>query len=102
MTCGLIMGKNDILLILKDYKQQYANAYGIIEMGIFGSVARDQAGPDSDIDIFVKTATPNPFYLVHIKQDIESRLHQKIDVVRLRDKMNPVLKRRIEKEAVYV
>jgi hypothetical protein len=37
-----------------------------------------------------------------MKQDIEGRLHRRVDIVRLRDKMNPFLKRRIEQEGIYV
>jgi len=96
------MSKNDILSILRDYKKQTAKNYGILEMGIFGSVARDEATENSDVDIFIKTATPNPFALVHIKQDIENLLHQRVDLVRLRDTMNAYLKSRIEKEGIYV
>jgi hypothetical protein len=96
------MSKNDILSILRNFKKRTAGQYGILELGVFGSVARDEAGNDSDVDIFIKTATPNPFVLVHIKQDIENLLHQKVDIVRLRDRMNSFLKGRIDKEGVYV
>jgi predicted nucleotidyltransferase len=96
------MSKDEILSVLVDYKNRNAQTYGILEMGVFGSVARDQAGDNSDVDIFVKTATPNPFMLVHIKQDVEQLLHRRVDIVRLRKTMNPVLKTRIEKEGVYV
>ena len=71
-------------------------------MGVFGSVARDEATEKSDVDVFIKTATPNPFILVHIKNDIENLLGQKVDLIRLREKMNPSLKSRIEKDGVYV
>lgn len=96
------MSKNDILSILGDYKRRNAKEYGILEIGVFGSVARDEATENSDVDIFIKTATPNPFVLVHIKQDIEDLLHQRVDLVRMRDQMNTHLKSRIEKEGIYV
>jgi predicted nucleotidyltransferase len=96
------MSRNDILSILGDYKRRTAREYGILEIGVFGSVARDEATENSDVDIFIKTETPNPFVLVHIKQDIENLLHQRIDLVRMRDLMNPFLKGRVEREGVYV
>jgi uncharacterized protein len=73
-----------------------------LALGIFGSVARDEARKDSDLDICIKTTTPDPFILVHIKKDIEKLIHLKVDIVRIREKMNPLLKSRIEKEGVYV
>lgn len=71
-------------------------------MGLFGSAARDENRTDSDVDVVVKTKTPDPYNLVHIKEELEKQLCLKIDMVRLRERMNPFLKDRIEKEAVYV
>ncbi len=96
------MNKNEILSILGNYKKEYAEKYGIIEMGVFGSIARDEAREDSDLDIYIKTVTPDPFILVHIKEDIEKLARQRVDIVRIREKMNPFLRDRIEKEGVYV
>ncbi len=96
------MTRDDILAILHEFKRDYAEKYGIIEIGVFGSFARDEAGEASDVDICVKTKTPNPFTLVHIKEDIERRIQKHVDIIRVREKMNPFLKERIEKEGLYV
>ena len=96
------MSRDDILTFLRDFKTRCADKYGIISLGVFGSVARRDIREDSDVDIYVTTKTPDPFTLVHIKEDIEERLHRRVDVVRVRDKMNPFLRKRIEKEGVNV
>lgn len=96
------MSRSDIIKTLREFKEKDAEKYGILVLGIFGSVARDQATDKSDVDIFLKTKTPDPFNIVHIKEDLEAQLHQHVDIVRLRDRMNLFLKKRIEKEAVYV
>lgn len=96
------MGRSDILAVLRDFKQDFAEKYGIIEIGIFGSTARDEAREDSDVDICIKTKTPDPFTIVHIKEEIENRVRKHVDIVRVREKMNPFLKERIEKEGIYV
>ena len=96
------MSRIEIIRTLKHFKEKYAIRYGIVLMGIFGSVAREEATEASDVDIVVKTNVPDPFILVHLKEDLEKQLQQHVDIVRLRDKMNPYLKRRIESEAVYV
>lgn len=96
------MNRDEIIAFLKEYKAGHADRYGIVSMGLFGSVARGEVREDSDIDIYIKTRTPNPFALVHIKNDIEQRLHRHVDIIRFRDKMNPVLKKRIEREGVLV
>ena len=96
------MQGDEILDILGKYKRDHAAKYGILEIGIFGSIARDEAGADSDVDICVITETPNPFFLVHIKEDIEDLIKKRVDIVRVRDRMNPYLRDRIEKEGRYV
>jgi hypothetical protein len=96
------MAREDILAVLRDFKNNFAEQYGIVELGVFGSVARDEARDDSDLDICIKTKTPDAFAMVHIKEEIENRVHKHVDIVRVREKMNPYLKERIEKEGVYV
>ena len=96
------MGRDDVLAILREFKQNFAEKYGILEIGIFGSIARNEAREDSDVDICIKTKTPGPFTLVHIKEEIERQVRKHVDIVRIREKMNPFLKGRIEKEGVYV
>ena len=96
------MSRDDILGILRDFKRNNAEKYGIQEIGVFGSVARNDARVDSDVDICIKMKTPDAFMLVHIKEDIENLVKKHVDIVRIREKMNPFLKERIEKEGIYV
>lgn len=96
------MTRDEILDILSRFKEECAEKYGILEIGVFGSVARHEGGAGSDVDICIKTKTPNPFLLVHIKEEIEERVHARVDIVRVRHKMNPFLKERIEKDGRYV
>jgi predicted nucleotidyltransferase len=96
------MKRDDILAILREFKRDHAERYGILEIGVFGSSARDDAREDSDVDICIKTKTPNPFALVHIKEDIEQMVRKHVDIVRVREKMNPFLRERIKRECRYV
>ena len=96
------MKRDEVIAILRDFKRDRAEKYGILEIGVFGSVARDEAGEDSDVDICIKTRTPNPFVLVHIKEEIEDRVKRHVEIIRVREKMNPFLRERIEREGRYV
>ena len=96
------MGKNEILEILRNYKAQYAEKYGIRTLGVFGSVARDTARDDSDLDVVVYLEKPDLFALAGIKNDLQDKTHKQVDIVAYRDTMNRFLKTRIDKEAVYV
>jgi uncharacterized protein len=97
-----MMKRDDVLDLLRKFKQDNSEKYGILEIGIFGSIARDEAREDSDVDICIKTKTPNPFALVHIKEDIEGLIQKHVDIIRVREKMNSFLKERIDKEGLYV
>ena len=94
------MTKADILTYLKNHYALFKDQYDVEAIGLFGSYARDEAREDSDIDIFVKMQ-PKLLNMVAMKQFIENDLHKKVDIVRLRERMNPYLKQRILKDAVY-
>ena len=96
------MNSDYILNLLAQYKKDNYDKYGIENIGIFGSVARDEATESSDIDICIKTKIPDMFMLVHIKEELQNLFSKNVDIVRLREKMNPYLKKRIDKEAIYV
>jgi len=49
----------------------------------------------------VRISQPDLFVLAGIKSDLEERLHLPVDVVTDSENMNRLLKRRIEREAVY-
>lgn len=91
-----------VMLALRDLKRQWCDSLGIEEMGIFGSFARGSATEASDLDIYIRTRSPNPYLLVHLKEAIEGLVHRRVDIVRLRERMNPLLRRRIEQEGIDV
>lgn len=95
------MNKEKLLDILRKYKNERANYYGIIKIGIFGSTARGDAHEESDVDIVLRIREPDLFMLVGIKEELEERLHRPVDIVTYRDNMNLFLKKRIDEEAVY-
>ncbi len=96
------MDKNEIIKILCQYKKEFAEQYGINKMGIFGSVARDNTNKNSDIDIFIDIIKPDLFLIAGIKDDLEQRLNIHVDVVTYSKNMNAFLKKRIDREALYV
>jgi predicted nucleotidyltransferase len=96
------MSREEILKILKTFKEEHASRYGILALGIFGSVARDQAKGFSDVDVVVKLKKQDMFNMIGIKQDLEETLHVPVDVISYREQMNAFLKARIDKESLYV
>ena len=62
---------NEYLTKIRQFKQQFAEKYGIISIGIFGSVARGEQHEESDLDVFVELKDPDPFIMFDIKEELE-------------------------------
>lgn len=79
-------------------------ALGATSLYLFGSVARDEAGPSSDLDLFIVYDPDKKFSLfdlVGIKLFLEDKLATEVDVT-TRDSLHPMLKDRIENSALQV
>lgn len=96
------LSKDAVLQELRNLKPELEKKYGVTRIGIFGSLARNEARDDSDIDVVVEMREPNLFYMVHIKELLEQDFNRHIDIIRYREKMNTYLKARIDREALYV
>ena len=90
------------MAILRKYRILKSDIYGIIKIGIFGSVARNEQTEDSDVDVCVEMKKPDLFTMVHIKDDLQELFGKSVDIVRLRKNMNPMLLSRIQREGIYV
>ena len=95
------MRREAALKVLREHKQEFEERYGVTRLGIFGSVARDEAVDSSDVDVVVEMA-PNLFGRVSLKEELETILGAKVDLVRYWRRMNHYLKSRIDREAHYV
>lgn len=75
---------------------------GIRYLALFGSVARDEADPESDIDILVDLERPAGLLkLGHVQNYLATLLGGDVDVVP-RDSVRPQLAGRIRREALRV
>ena len=95
------MRREQALKLLREHKRELVERYGITRLGIFGSVARDEAIYSSDVDVVVEMP-PDMFARVNLKEELEMILSSKVDVVRYWRRMNHYLKKRIDREAYYV
>ena len=71
---------------IQEIKQKISpvlHKYGVTSASVFGSVARGDDGPDSDVDLLVKVDVL-PFGIwgfVGLKQDLEAAVGKKVDIV---------------------
>jgi len=96
------VNRSQILQLLAQNKATLADRFGLVALALFGSTARDAAGPHSDIDILVSfngPATSDRYFGVQFF--LEDLLGRPIDLVT--DKaLRPELRPFIELEAVHV
>ena len=96
------MLRDEILDKLRADKEAL-DAFGVKAIGVFGSVARGEASPDSDVDIVVdfhEDSIPGLFAFVHLKRHLEEVLGQPVDLV-TPGSPNRRVNKRVESEAVY-
>ena len=96
------MEKQDILARLRDH-QAALNAKGVSHAALFGSRARGDGRPDSDIDILVEIAPDVPmdvFTYVGIVHSIEDLFPIRVDVSN-RVALKPHVRPFAERDALY-
>ena len=65
---------SEIVEMLRDFKARSAEKYGIVTLGLFGSVARGEQREGSDIDVCLKLRETDYGTLMDIKEDLEHLL----------------------------
>ena len=96
------MNRTDVLHHLAASKAELLHRYGVTRLALFGSVVRDSARADSDVDILVSfdgPATSSRYFGVQFF--LEDLLGRRVDLVTdkaLRLELRPY----VEREAVHV
>ncbi|MCL2597664.1 MAG: nucleotidyltransferase family protein [Paludibacter sp.] len=91
----------EYLLKLRKFKQLYSSEYGIVRIGIFGSVARGEQTENSDIDIYYEGKSLGLKSLVEFPEKLEKFFGVPVDVVRKHNNLRPSFINRIMKDIVY-
>lgn len=96
------MRRDEVLNILQSHRQELFERYSIASLAIFGSTARDEAQPGSDVDILVEfRETPGLFEFIGLQQRLESLLGCKVDLGTPRSlRLN--MKSAVLREAIHV
>jgi predicted nucleotidyltransferase len=89
-----------VLRALAAMREELAQRFSVRRIGVFGSCARGEAGPASDVDIIVELAEPTFDHYMDLKFHLEDVLQRPVDLV-MADTVKPRLRPIIEQEAVY-
>ncbi len=94
------MTREQALSILAAHTQKLQE-FGVASLSIFGSVARNEATEDSDVDILVEFNRPvGLFAFVRLRRRLQEILGRGVDLV-TPDALKAPLRERILKEAVH-
>ncbi len=89
--------------LLEEYRAEImaiARRHGVASIRVFGSVARGEAGPDSDVDLLVTiSGQTSPWFPGGLVADLEDLLGRSVQVVTERG-LHDLLREQVMLEAV--
>jgi predicted nucleotidyltransferase len=96
------MDRDHVIATLRAHEPDL-HRVGVARLYLFGSVARQEAGPNSDVDLFFDTDNPrfSLIELVDVRERVSDILGAETDVM-TRASLHPMLRQRIEAEALCV
>ncbi len=68
--------------ILAERKEDIRKKYGVIILGVFGSIVKGQQKETSDVDILIEIEKPIGFAFFELWDELEKLLGCKVDLVR--------------------
>jgi predicted nucleotidyltransferase len=90
----------EVLRNKRDEIRRIAAAHGARNVRVFGSCARGEAGPASDVDLLVDTdPVTSSWFPAGLIVDLEDLLGRRVDVV-TESGLNPLIRDRVLREAV--
>lgn len=96
------MKRSEVLARLEEHVETVRHQFGVKSLTLFGSVARDQARPDSDVDFLVEFTHPTGYFgLVRLQLYLQQLLGCEVDVGTAAS-LRPALRERVQKEAIRV
>jgi hypothetical protein len=94
------MTRDELLTKLRELKP-WLEEQGIVNMRLFGSYARDEAGPDSDVDLLVDLSKPLGFRFFGVERELGQRLGVPVEMG-TEDSMHRLVRQSATREAVLV
>ncbi len=95
------MTRDELLTKLRELKP-WLEEQGIVNVRLFGSYARDEARPDSDVDLLVDITKPLGFRFFGIEDELGDRLGARVEMMTNRALQNPYVRHTAERDALVV
>ncbi len=71
----------DILSTLRSERDRLFAKHALTSMAVFGSAARGEQRPDSDVDIMVEFDTSKDYDFLELAEELQHLLQRKVDLV---------------------
>jgi predicted nucleotidyltransferase len=75
-----VLTREEVLAVLSDALPELRQRFAVTRLAIFGSAARGDSTPDSDVDILVETDRPLGFAFVDLAIVLEERIGRPVDL----------------------
>jgi uncharacterized protein len=96
------MKRDQVIRILAERRSELHENYAVKTLALFGSVARDEARHDSDVDLLVEFSRPvGLFQFIGLQQYLESLLGCPVDLGTVTS-LKPYMKESVMQEAIHV
>lgn len=93
------MTRDEVLAKLRELKPWLASQ-GIGRVRLFGSYARDEARPDSDVDLIVELTRPMGLDYFRIERELSEKLGAKVEMTTDEALTNRIIRRHALAEAI--
>ena len=97
-----VESKQELIKELSKIKPILNNDFGVLQIGIFGSFAKDKVNSESDVDLLVEMKNSDFDSFVGLKIFLEKLFERNIDLVRKRNQIKPSFLNRIQKDIINV
>jgi len=99
-----MINQNQILNYLSTNKQDISKKYHLTKLGIFGSYARNEQTPESDLDLLVEfeeNTTDLTDKKDYLRKEIQSVFNLQVDICREKY-IKPIFRQQVLADAIYV
>lgn len=71
----------EVVAVLNEHFDGLAQEFNVASLALFGSYARDEQTPQSDIDLLVTFSRPVGFGFMHLADRLEALLGKRVDLL---------------------
>ncbi|TGN16740.1 toxin-antitoxin system toxin subunit [Leptospira ilyithenensis] len=75
-----VESRQELIQKLSDAKPKLETGFGVLQVGVFGSFAKDKISSNSDVDIFVDMKNPDFDSLAGLQIFLKSLLERNVDL----------------------